>query len=107
MKRLNVAMIGHRFMGKAHSNAWRQVSRFFETPSEPVLKVVCGRDPSGVKRAARGLGWEEASVSWPETGARPDTDDLPLEAYRTAEDQAAYMAALGDSSGATSGDRAR
>jgi predicted dehydrogenase len=31
MKQLNVAMIGHGFMGKAHSNAWRQASRFFET----------------------------------------------------------------------------
>jgi len=29
MKKLNIAMIGYKFMGKAHSNAWRQVSRFF------------------------------------------------------------------------------
>ena len=67
MRRLNVAMIGHRFMGKAHSNAWRQAARFFETPFEPVLKVVCGRDPSEVERAARQNGWEESSTSWRET----------------------------------------
>ncbi|MBV9926182.1 MAG: Gfo/Idh/MocA family oxidoreductase [Acidobacteria bacterium] len=67
-------MIGHRFMGRAHSNAWRQVARFFETPFEPVLKVVCGRDPQEVERAANELGWEEASVSWRETVARPDID---------------------------------
>ena len=64
MKKLNVAMIGYKFMGRAHSNAWRQVGRFFETPVEPVMKVVCGRDPAEVEAAARGLGWEESSTSW-------------------------------------------
>jgi predicted dehydrogenase len=78
MRRLNVAMIGHRFMGKAHSNAWRQVARFFETPFEPVMKVVCGRDPAEVERAAVRLGWEEASVSWQETVARPDIDVVDI-----------------------------
>jgi predicted dehydrogenase len=78
MSRLNVAMIGHRFMGKAHSNAWRQVARFFETPSEPVLKVVCGRDPVEVERAARQLGWEESSTSWRETVAREDIDVVDI-----------------------------
>ena len=78
MRRINVAMIGHRFMGKAHSNAWRQVGRFFETPFEPVLKVVCGRDPAGVERAARQLGWEEASASWQETVARADIDVVDI-----------------------------
>ncbi|MBV8859435.1 MAG: Gfo/Idh/MocA family oxidoreductase [Acidobacteria bacterium] len=78
MKKLNVAMIGHRFMGKAHSNAWRQVGRFFETPSEPVLKVVCGRDRQEVERAARQLGWEESSTSWQETVARADIDVVDI-----------------------------
>ena len=59
MRRLNVAMIGHRFMDKAHSNAWRQVSRFFETLSEPVMKVVCGRDAREVERAAASRTWEK------------------------------------------------
>ena len=40
MRKLNVAMIGYKFMGRAHSNAWRQVGRFFDAPFEPVLKVV-------------------------------------------------------------------
>ncbi len=78
MRRLNVAMIGHRFMGKAHSNAWRQVGRFFETPFEPVLKIVCGRDPAGVEHTARQFGWEESSVSWQEVVARPDIDVVDI-----------------------------
>ena len=43
-RKLNVAMIGYDFMGRTHSNAWRQVARFFpDIPCEPVLKVVVGR----------------------------------------------------------------
>src|ERR1044071_9250003 len=56
MKRLNVAMIGYRFMGKAHSNAWRQVGHFFALPCEPVMKVICGRDEDSVREAARAYG---------------------------------------------------
>ncbi|HJQ31110.1 MAG TPA: Gfo/Idh/MocA family oxidoreductase [Pyrinomonadaceae bacterium] len=74
MKKINVALIGYRFMGRAHSNAWRQVARFFDVPFEPVLKVVCGRDAEGVRRAADSLGWEEYATDWEQTVARADVD---------------------------------
>jgi len=39
-RKLNVALIGYDFMGRAHSNAWRQAARFFgDAPFEPVLNV--------------------------------------------------------------------
>ena len=44
MEEIRIALLGHRFMGRAHSNAWRQVTKFFDPPFKPVLKVVCGRD---------------------------------------------------------------
>ena len=78
MKKLNVAMIGYRFMGKAHSNAWRQVSRFFKTPFEPVMKVVCGRNEDAVKSAADEFGWEEYSTSWEDVVARKDIDVIDV-----------------------------
>ena len=31
MKKLNIAIIGQGFMGRAHSNAYAQVNHFFET----------------------------------------------------------------------------
>ena len=34
---LGVAMVGHAFMGRAHSNAYRQVNHFFELPYRVVL----------------------------------------------------------------------
>lgn len=77
-KKLNIAMIGYKFMGKAHSNAWRQVSRFFETPFEPVMKVVCGRNEEHVKEAAQRFGWQEHATSWEEVVSRSDIDVIDI-----------------------------
>src|SRR6267378_3443775 len=76
--KLNIAMIGHRFMGKAHSNAWRQVSRFFDVPVEPVMKVICGRDGAAVKGAADKYGWAEHSTSWQQVVERKDIDVIDI-----------------------------
>lgn len=77
-KPLRIAMIGHQFMGRAHSNAWRQVGRFFDPPFEPVLQVICGRDGERTRAAAEKLGWQEASTSWEETVRRPDIDAVDI-----------------------------
>ncbi len=74
MREVNVALIGYAFMGRAHSNAWRQVSRFLQPKLTPRLKVLCGRDRAGVRRAAAQLGWDEWSTDWREVVARPDVD---------------------------------
>ena len=77
-RKLNIAMIGHRFMGKAHSNAWRQVSRFFDLPVEPVMKVICGRNEAAVKDAADKYGWLEHSTSWQQVVERKDIDVIDI-----------------------------
>ncbi len=77
-KPLRIAMIGHQFMGRAHSNAWRQVGRFFDPPFEPVMQVICGRDAGRARAAADKLGWQEASASWEETVRRPDIDAVDI-----------------------------
>ncbi|MCS6829158.1 MAG: Gfo/Idh/MocA family oxidoreductase [Armatimonadota bacterium] len=72
---LNVALIGYQFMGKAHSNAYRQVARFFDDLEvEPVLKVICGRNEQNVQRAAQKYGWEEYDTSWERVVERKDID---------------------------------
>lgn len=78
MKTLNVALIGYKFMGKAHSNAWRQAPRFFDLGAKPRMKVIVGRDPDGVKAAAERFGWEETSTDWRETVRRPDIDVVDI-----------------------------
>src|SRR6185503_960514 len=76
--KLNIAMIGYQFMGKAHSNAWRQVSRFFDTPYEPVMKVICGRNETAVEQAAAKYGWEQHSTDWEEVVRRKDIDVVDI-----------------------------
>jgi predicted dehydrogenase len=73
-KAIRVGMIGTKFMGKAHSNAWRQVGRFFDVPGQVVMKVICGRDPASTRDAAARFGWEEWTTSWKELVRRPDVD---------------------------------
>ena len=62
-KTLGVAMIGYAFMGKAHSNAWRNVASYFDVP-EFERKVLVGRDAAGVKEAAGRYGWAETATDW-------------------------------------------
>lgn len=61
---LGVAMVGHAFMGAAHSQAWRVAPRFFDLPLRPVMAVVCGRDRVRTEAAAGRLGWAEAVTDW-------------------------------------------
>ena len=51
MKEVGIALIGHRFMGKAHSNAYRQVVPFMSPRLTPRMKVLCGRDARAVSQA--------------------------------------------------------
>jgi predicted dehydrogenase len=73
-KEVRIALIGTKFMGKAHSNAWSQVSHFFQRGLKPVRKVICGRDAAGAQRMAQTWGWEEASTDWREVLRRTDVD---------------------------------
>ncbi len=40
MPEVNVALIGYAFMGRAHSNAYRQVTPFFQPALRPRMKVL-------------------------------------------------------------------
>ncbi len=74
MSDVNVALIGYKFMGKAHSNAFRQVRRFFPGKLTPRMTVICGRDAAGVEAAARQFGWEEYDTDWRRVVERKDID---------------------------------
>jgi predicted dehydrogenase len=78
MAHLNVALIGYAFMGRAHSNAYRQVGRFFTPKYLPRMKVLCGRTPAGVTAAAEQLGWEETATDWRDVVGRKDIDIVDI-----------------------------
>ncbi|MFF0988530.1 Gfo/Idh/MocA family protein [Kocuria nitroreducens] len=68
---LGVAVLGYSFMGKAHSNAWRNVNAFYPTP-RVAQKVLVGRDAGHVAEAARQYGWEESGTDWRSVLERDD-----------------------------------
>ncbi len=73
MPEINIALIGHQFMGKAHSNAYRQVRRFFPGNLVPRMKVICGKAPEKeLSATARQFGWEEFDDEWERVVARKD-----------------------------------
>ena len=43
-KSINVALIGQKFMGRAHSNAYLKAPRFFDLPLNPVMHTIIARD---------------------------------------------------------------
>jgi len=71
-KPINVALIGYKFMGRTHSNAYRQAAAFFDVPLKPVLKVLCGRNQEAAQAVADRFGWEKVMTDWREVVARPD-----------------------------------
>src|SRR6185295_10335528 len=75
---LNIALIGYKFMGKAHSNAWRQAPRFFNLPATPRLKTIVGRDKQALRKAASSLGWETCETDWRRVVTEPDIDVVDI-----------------------------
>ncbi|MFN0284271.1 MAG: Gfo/Idh/MocA family protein [Kineosporiaceae bacterium] len=59
---VGIALVGSKFMGAAHSNAWQQVTRFFDPPLTPVLHSVVARDAEAVTGFGRRWGWQHAST---------------------------------------------
>ncbi len=75
VRKINVGLIGYQFMGKAHSNAYRQVNKFFtDMKVEPVLKAICGRNEAGVAAAREKFGFETYETDYRKLLARDDID---------------------------------
>jgi len=94
IRTLNVGLVGYKFMGKAHSNAYRQVARFFpELEAQPVLKAICGRNEAEVREAARNLGWETYETDWRKLIERGDIDIVDVAAPGNLHAEIAIAAA--------------
>lgn len=78
MKSMNVAIIGTKFMGKAHSNAWLNSPRFFEMDLKPVLKMACGQNVSDLKIFAERWGWEQTETDWQKVIQNDEIDIIDI-----------------------------
>ncbi len=75
MNEIGVGLVGYRFMGRAHSNAYRQVARFFDVDPAPRMVALCGRNEAAVREAASSLGWEGYETDY---GRMLERDDIGL-----------------------------
>ena len=78
MKEINVALIGCKFMGKAHTNAWKNAPHFFDMNVQPVLKVACDTNEQVLGEFARNWGFEETETDWRKIVARDDIDVIDI-----------------------------
>ena len=71
---IRVGIVGTQFMGRAHSNAYLRVGRFFDLPAAPVMRAACDVEPSGLGAFAKRFGWETTESSWKKLLQRDDID---------------------------------
>ena len=74
MGKLRIGLIGAGFMGRAHSNAYRQVNRFFDLEHQPELKAVCSRDGDKAEAFAARWGYQSHETDWRRLVERDDID---------------------------------
>ncbi|ANS78335.1 oxidoreductase [Serinicoccus hydrothermalis] len=90
-----MAVIGYSFMGRAHSNAWRNVGAFY--PDVPAVRMdtLVGRDEAALEAAAAELGWARTATDWREVVERNDIDvvDVCTPGHLHAEVALAALAA--------------
>lgn len=77
-KTLNIAMIGYGFMGRAHSNAFHQATKFFDLPFKLRLKAICGRNEDNLDHMAEQWGWEQTNTDWEKVVGRKDIDVIDI-----------------------------
>lgn len=77
-KPIGVGMIGYRFMGKAHSQAYHDVGFFFNLTRPVAMRAICGRDEAAVKAAAAKWRWESYETDWRNLLKRDDIDIIDI-----------------------------
>ena len=79
MKEVGVGLVGYNFMGRAHSNAYRQMPFFFpEAAGKPVMKVLCGRTKDRLESCAEQFGWEDTETKFARLLERDDVDVIDI-----------------------------
>jgi predicted dehydrogenase len=71
---LNVCLVGQKFMGRAHSNAYLKVDKFFPGPLKPVMNTIVGRDAAELEQFRRQWGWQRATTDWKSAVTDPEID---------------------------------
>ncbi len=91
--RLNIGIVGYGFMGRTHSNAFRQVSKFFDVPYEPVLKAICARNRARAESFQQNWGYDSVETDWKSLIERKDIDVIDIASPNDTHAEIAIAAA--------------
>ncbi len=93
-KEIRVALIGHQFMGIAHSNAYRNAAMWANVPAKITLKCLCAKDRiENLQEFAARYGWEEVETDWRKVVTRDDIDLISIAAPNSLHREIAVEAA--------------
>jgi len=92
MKEIRVGLIGHKFMGRAHTHAYTDLPIFFDTGVEVVKKIICSNEESVIDISKR-WHWEKYSLDWREVVQNPEVDLVDIAAPSAIHAQIAIAAA--------------
>ncbi|MBK9119289.1 MAG: Gfo/Idh/MocA family oxidoreductase [Phycisphaerales bacterium] len=90
----NIALLGQKFMGRAHSNAYLKVAKFFNVPLAPVMHTIAGLDLIALAPFADRWGWKNYTTNWKEVVKNTDIHlvDVSTPNYMHAEQALAALA---------------
>ena len=70
----NIALLGSKFMGRAHSNAWMSVGKFFPEAGAAALHTVAARNAQDLETFAATWGWSSWTTDWRAAATDPAVD---------------------------------
>lgn len=88
----NVALLGQKFMGRAHSNAYLKADKFFNLPLRPAMHTVVGLDLIGLTAFAARWGWRYYSQSWKDVIKNPEIHLIDISTPNNAHAEPALAA---------------
>lgn len=77
-KTVNIGIVGTQFMGRAHSNAWMDVEKFYDLPARPIMKAACDNVAENLASFCKRFGWQSQETDWQELVARDDIDVIDI-----------------------------
>ncbi len=89
---VNVALVGQKFMGKAHSNAYLKVAKFFDLPVQPIMHTIVGRNEQELKAFSEKWGWQNYSTDWKKAVTSPAIDLVDIGTPNDLHEEIALVA---------------
>ncbi len=91
MMKIRVGMIGHKFMGRAHTHGYTDLPLFFDVGVEVVKEIICAREES-VAEIARRWGWRRSTTDWRRVVEDPEVDLVDIAAPSRIHSEVAIAA---------------